>query len=152
MGAGAEIRELALLVEGDMGVCGQVVDKLHLVGLCLLLHELQSLLPGQLEPLQLQLLLADLPHLGLDLLQVLGREGEGGVHVVVPALVDRGADGQLHLGPQALDRLGHHMGAGVPVGLAVLRVFKGKFIFDFFGHQNTSLRPRGCAGRTPKRL
>ena len=32
MGAGAEIRELALLVEGDMGVCGQVVDKLHLVG------------------------------------------------------------------------------------------------------------------------
>ena len=71
MGAGAEIRELALLVEGDMGVCGQVVDKLHLVGLCLLLHELQSLLPGQLEPLQLQLLLADLPHLRLDLLQML---------------------------------------------------------------------------------
>ena len=135
MGAGAEIRELALLVEGDMGVCGQVVDKLHLVGLCLLLHELQSLLPGQFEPLQLQLLLADLPHLCLDLLQVLRREGEGGVQVVVPALVDGGADGQLHLRPQALHGLGHHVGAGVPVGLAVRRILKGKLVvLHFFRH------------------
>ena len=135
MGAGAEIRELALLVEGDMGVCGQVVDKLHLVGLCLLLHELQSLLPGQLEPLQLQLLLADLPHLCLDLLQVLRREGEGGVQVVVPALVDGGTDGQLHLRPQALHGLGHHVGAGVPVGLAVRRILKGKLVvLHFFRH------------------
>ena len=117
VGTGAQVGELALLIEGDVGVLGQVVDQLHLEGLALLLHELDGLLPGQLKPLQLQLLLADLPHLGLDLLQVLGGEGEGGVHVVVPALVDGGADGQLHLGPQALDRLGHHMGAGVPVGL-----------------------------------
>ena len=113
----------------------QILDQLHLVGLALLLHELEGLFPGQLKALQLQLLLADLPHLGLDLLQVLGREGEGGVHVVVPALVDRGADGQLHLGPQALDRLGHHMGAGVPVGLAVRRILKGKLVvLHFFRH------------------
>ena len=140
MGAGAQVGELALLIEGDVGVLGQILDQLHLEGLRLLLHELNGLGPGQLEPLQLQLLLADLPHLGLDLLQVLRREGEGGVHIVVPALIDGGADGQLHLGPQALDRLGHHMGAGVPVGLAVLRVFKCKLIFNFFRHDKTPFR------------
>ena len=135
MGTGAQVGELALLVEGDVGVLGQVVDELHLEGLALLLHELQGLSTGQLEPLQLQLLFTNLPHLRLDLLQVLGGEGEGGVHVVVPALVDGGADGQLHLGPQALHRLGHDVGAGVPVGLAVLGIFKGKFVvFHFFGH------------------
>ena len=138
MGAGAQIGELALLVEGDVGVLRQIMDQLHLVGLALLLHELDGLFPGQLEPLQLQLLLADLPHLCLDLLQVLRREGEGGVQVVVPALVDGGADGQLHLGPQALDGLRHDVRAGVPVGLAVLGIFKRELVLfadlDFFRH------------------
>ena len=60
MGAGAQVGELPLLVEGDGGVLRQVVDELHLVGLLPLLHELHRLGPGQFEPLQLQLLLADL--------------------------------------------------------------------------------------------
>ena len=107
------------------GVLGQVVDQLHLVGLVLLLHELDGLFPGQLEALQLQLLLADLAHLGLDLLQDLRGEGEGGVHVVVEAVVDGGADGQLYIGIEMLDRLGEDVGTGVPVSLAILFVFKG---------------------------
>ena len=127
MGAGAQIGELALLVEGDVGVLRQIMDQLHLVGLALLLHELEGLFPGQLKALQLQLLLADLAHLSLKLLQDLRSEGEGGVHVVVKALVDGGADGQLYLRVQALHRLGQNVGAGVPVGLAVALVFKGKF-------------------------
>ena len=137
MGAGAQVGKLALLVEGDVCVLREVVDELHLEGLLLLLHELERLGPGQLKALQLQLLLADLPHLGLDLLQVLGSKGKGGVHIVVPALVDGGADGQLHLGPQPLDGLGHDVGAGVPVSLAVLRVLKAKLLV-FFCHDNSS--------------
>ena len=80
---GAEVGELALLVEADDGILGQVVDELHLVGLLPLLHELQCLLTGQLEALQLQLLLADLPHLRLDLGQILLCEGKGCVQIVV---------------------------------------------------------------------
>ena len=57
---------------------------------------------------------------------MVGGEGEGRVKVVLPALVDGGADGQLHLRPQALDSLGHDVGAGVPIGLAVFGVFKGE--------------------------
>ena len=129
VGAGAQVGKLTLLVEGDVGVLRQVVDQLHLVGLLLLLHELDGLGAGQLEALQLQLLLADLPHLCLDLRQVIGGKGKGCVQIVVKAVVDAGADGQLHLRPQALHRLRQNVGAGMPVRLAVLLVFKRVDVF-----------------------
>ena len=132
MGAGAQVDELALTVEGDVSVGRQVVDELHLVGLFLLLHELQGFLTGQLEALQLQLFLADLPHFGLDLLQIAGGEGKGRVQIVVKAVVNAGADGQLHLGVQALHGLGQNVGAGMPIGLAVGFIFKGVDVF--FAH------------------
>ena len=125
MGAGAQVGELPLLVEGDGGVLRQVVDELHLVGLLPLLHELHRLGPGQFEPLQLQLLLADLPHLRLQLGQLGLGEGFGGVKVVVKPVLNGRADGQLHLGMEALHSLGQHVGAGVPIGLFVVGIFKG---------------------------
>ena len=54
------------------------------------------------------------------------------VKVVVPALVDGGADGQLNFGPQTLHGLCHDVGAGVPEGFPIFGVFKGVQIF--FGH------------------
>ena len=147
MGAGAEVHKLPLLVEGDHRVLGQVVDELHLVGLPLLLHEGDGLHPGQLEALQLQLLLADLPHLGLQLLQLGLGKGLGGVEVVVEAVVDAGPDGQLHLRVQALHGLGQHMGAGVPVGLAIALVLKG--IQIFLAHIKELLSKWGQKNFTP---
>ena len=128
VGSGAQVHELALLVEGDVGVLGQIVDEFHLVGLFLFLHVLDGLGAGQLEALQLQLLFTDLTHFSLDLAQVVLGESEGRVQVVIKAVVDAGADGQLHLRVQALDSLGQNVGAGVPVGLAVLLIFKRKFL------------------------
>ena len=125
VGTGAEVRKLALLVEGNDGVLRKVVDKLHLVGLALLLHKLHCLLAGQLKALQLQLFLADLPHLCFQLLQLLLREGLGGVKVVVKAVVNAGADGQLHLRVQALHGLGQNVGAGMPIGFPILGIVKG---------------------------
>ena len=46
MGTGAQVGELALLIEGDVGVLGQILDQLYLKGLRLLLHELDGLSPG----------------------------------------------------------------------------------------------------------
>ena len=140
VGTGAEVGELALGVEGDHGVGGQIVDQLHLVGRVFGLHVGNGLGPGLLGALQMQPLLADLLHLGLDLLQVLVGEGEGGVKVVVPAQINGGADGQLHLGPQTLDGLGHDVGAGVPIGLAVGFVFERVDVF--FGHDR--IPPWSC--------
>ena len=130
--AGAQVGELALGIEGDDGVGGQVFDELHLVGLVLLAHIGDGLFPGLLAADNGQPLLADLLHLALDLGQMLGGEGEGRVKVIVPALVNGGADGQLHLGPQTLHRLSHNVRAAVPVGFPVFGVFKGVQIF--FGH------------------
>ena len=147
MGAGAQVGELALGVEGDGLALRQVLDELHLVGLVLLLHIGDGLGSRLLAADDGQALLADLLHLGLDGAQVLRGEAEVRVEVVVPALVDGGADGQLHLGIQALDGLGHHMGAGVPVGLAVGFVFKGVQIF--FGHKIASFSDTGQIKNPP---
>ena len=121
-----------------MGVGWEIVDKLHLVGLTLLLHKPKGLLPGQLKPLQLQLLLANLPHFALDFFHDLRGKGEGRVHIVVKPLVNGRSDGQLHLRIQALHRLGQDVGAGMPVGFPVFRVFKC-ILFVFFAHGNSSL-------------
>ena len=131
MRACAEIGELALTVEADDGILGQVVDKLDLIGLVLLFHELYSLGAGQLEALELELLLAYFAHLGFDLLHYLRGEGEGRIHIVVEAVLDSRADSKLYLGVEALDSLSQNMGAGVPIGVAVLRIFKAELVFVF---------------------
>ena len=93
MGAGAQVGELALGVEGDDGVLGQVLNKLHLVGLVFLLHVSNGLWAGLLAALQVQPLLTNFLHLRLNLIQMLLGEGEGAVEVVVPALGNGGANG-----------------------------------------------------------
>ena len=138
MRTGAEVGELALLVEADDGVLGQVVDEFDLERLFLFFHKLDGLGARELKALELELFLADLAHFGFDLLQMLRRKGEGSEQIVVEAGLDAGADGELHLGPEALDGLRQHMGAGVPIGLAVLGIFKRELVLfadlDFFRH------------------
>ena len=119
-----------------MGISGQIFNQFHLIRLVLFLHEGNRLLTGQFKPLQLQLFLADFAHFCLQRSQMLRREGKGCIKIIVEAIVDRRADGQLHLGVQTLDRLRQHMGAGVPIGLAVFLVFKG--IDVFFAHVSSS--------------
>ena len=113
--ANAHVNILALLVEGDAGILGKVADMLDLVLLATLLHVGNGLGAGQLVGLELEVLLADLGHLGLDLGEVLlGDLGAlGQVDVVVEAVLGCGAKGEVGLGVQALNRLGHDMGGGV---------------------------------------
>ena len=138
VGACAEVGELALLIEADGRVLGQVVDELDLERLVLFLHKLDGLGARQLKALELELFLADLAHLRLDLAEVLRREGERGEQVIIETVVDARADGELYLGPKALDGLRQHVGAGMPIGLTVLGIFKRELVFfvdlDFFGH------------------
>ena len=78
MRAGAEINEFTLTVKRDNGVLRQVIDELDLIRLVALLHELQCFGARKLKALETQLFLADLAHLGLELLEHLGRERLGG--------------------------------------------------------------------------
>ena len=128
MRAGAEVDKLALAVEGDDGVLRQVVDELDLVRLIALLHELQRFGAREFKAFETQLFLADLAHLGLELLEHLRRERLGAVKIVIETVLDGRADGQLHLGVQALHGLGENVAGGVTVGILVGLVFKGVLI------------------------
>ena len=128
MRAGAEVNEFALAVEGDNGVLRQVVDELDLVRLIALLHELQRFGAREFKAFETQLFLADLAHLGLELLEHLRRERLGAVKIVIETVLDGRADGQLHLGVQALHSLGENVAGGVTVGILVGLVFKGVLI------------------------
>ena len=128
MGPGAQVGEVPLLIEGDHRVLVQIVDELHLVGLVHALHKGAGLRPGQLEALQLDLLLADLAHLRLDGGKIVGDKDVVAVDVVVKALVDGRADGKLGARIQPLYGLGHDVAAGVVVLLPVLGIFPAEFI------------------------
>jgi len=128
MRAGAEVNEFALTVERDDGILRQVVDELDLVRLIALLHELQRFGARELKALETQLFLADLAHLGLELFKHLGRERLGAVKIIIETVLDGRADGQLHLGVQALHGLGENVAGGVTVGISVGLVFKGVLI------------------------
>ena len=115
MGADAHVDVVALLVEGDAGVVVQVADVLDLVLLAALLHKGDGLGAGLLEHGELEVLLDDLLHLGLDRGEVVLADlnALGQVDVVVEAVVGRGAVGKVGLGIQALDGLRHDVRGGV---------------------------------------
>ena len=129
MRAGAEVGKVALLIEADGRVLGQVVDKLDLIRLLALLHELDGLVTGQLKALKLQLLLADLAHLGFKLFKNFGGDGKGSVEVVVKAVGNGGADGELYLRVKALHGLCENVACGVAVGILKLGVFECESVF-----------------------
>ena len=74
----------------------------------------ERLVARHLEPLERLVGLDDLGHLGLDGGKVLLAELVLQVEVVVEAVVDRRAEGQLHAVEQPHHGPGHHVGAGMP--------------------------------------
>ena len=115
MGADAHVDVVALLVEGDAGVVVQVADVLDLVLLAALLHKGDGLGAGLLVHGELEVLLDDLLHLGLDRGEVVlaDLDAIGQVDVVVEAVVGRGAVGKVGLGIETLDGLRHDVRGGV---------------------------------------
>src|SRR5499425_378129 len=108
----AEIDEVPLLVQGDGGRI-DAADDLHLERLAALLEEADGLLARQLRALEGRVGLGELTHARLDSLEVLRREGRGLGEVVVEAVLDGRANGDLDLGEELLHRLRHQVGGGV---------------------------------------
>ena len=115
VGADAHVDVIALLVEGNVGVVVQVADVLDLVLLAALLHKGDGFGTGLLVHGELEVLLDDLFHLGLDRGEVVlaDLDALGQVDVVVKTVVGRGAVGKVGLGVQALDGLRHDVRGGV---------------------------------------
>ena len=114
MRADAHVDVVALLVEGNHCVLGQVVDMLHLVNLAAVLHQLDCLVPGQRINLEWQVFLHDFLHFCFDGRQILFCQLDvPQVNIIVKALFRRGAVGKMGIGIQALHGLSHNMGCRV---------------------------------------
>ena len=89
-------------------------------------HLLQRRRRSQFKALQRVVFLDDLLHLRLDLGEVLGGEGGGQIEIVVEAVFDGRADGELGAGIQPAHRLGQNVGGGVPIGALAFGIVKGE--------------------------
>ena len=147
MGASAQIRKITLLIKRNHCIFGQIVDQLHFIGL--VFHQCQRLRARQFKTLQLQLFLADLAHFRLNLGKVLRSKCFLAVQIVIKSVFNRWTDGQLGAGPQALDRLRQHVRTGVPIGFAILLVFKSVLLIFFAHKSSSSLCLRGRATKHP---
>ncbi len=113
----AEILPVPVPVHADRLVTGDRFDQFNLVGLVGVLVVLDS--PGAFPDLGAHGVTRgdDLAHLFFDGGKVLVGERLGPIKVIVPALVDHRADGDLHVRPDLLDSACHDVCAVVPYQL-----------------------------------
>ena len=128
MGACAEVGELALRIEGDHLVLGQILNQLHLIVLTLLTEECNRLCTGNLAADKRQVLLDDLLHFLFDITKIGIRQLVLHVEIVVEAVLDRRSDRELHMALriQALHRLRHDVRRRMAQSMAAALIVKGQ--------------------------
>ena len=110
--AATQVLERAVPVEADRRPLRlvEVVDDLDLERLAALLEQPDRLGPRQIHRvLERQVGGLLLAHLGLDLLEVGGRQRARQVEVVIEAVLDGGTDAELRLGEELEHGRGHHV-------------------------------------------
>ena len=113
MRARAHVEPVALAVDGDLLVLRDLADPFGLEALAMLAEIIGD--PVAAPDLAGDLLVAvdDLAHALLDGGEIVRREGRVAGEVVIEAVLDRRAEGDLGAGIELLHRLGQHMGAVV---------------------------------------
>ncbi len=111
--AAAQVLEGALAIQADVFVARDAGDDLGLVVLAQALEVLDRLVARQHAAHHRLVLGGQRFHLFLDGHQVIGCEGALVAEVVVKAVVDHWADGDLRLREQRLHRVGQQVGRGV---------------------------------------
>jgi hypothetical protein len=123
--AAAEVEPIALLVDFELLVGRDGVDQLDLEHLALVAEDLLRLVPRPHFFRERFVARNDLAHLLLDGVEVLGRKRLIAEEVVIEAVLDHRADGDLGAGPQRLYRFGQHVGGVVADQLQRARVVAG---------------------------
>jgi hypothetical protein len=116
----AQVDEAAVLVDRDPAVAHLFIELLDLVDLVRLAprpEELERLGDRHVAVLEWDILLRDLAHLRLDLLEVLGDQLPRQVEVVVKAVGDGRSEPELCVGDQLEDGAGHDVRGRVTKGV-----------------------------------
>ncbi len=121
----AEVEPVALRVDIDVLVLGDCVDQLDLVALALLGEHFLGLVTRPDFPGERLVARNDLRHLPLNDRQVFGREGLIAGKIVIEAVLDHRADGDLGAGPEFLHGFGEHVRGIVPDQFQRARVVAG---------------------------
>ena len=113
MRAGAHVEPIALAVDGDLLVFGDLANPFGLEALAMLTEIIGD--PVATPELARDLLVAvdDLAHALLDGGEIIRREGRLAGEIVIEAVLDRRPEGDLGAGIKLLHRLGQDMGAVV---------------------------------------
>ncbi len=113
----AKVDEVPMTADADGFSLGDGVEELELVALFGRGEHRSRRFSIDVLHLKGELGSHDLGHLGLDLDEVLIREGFRNIEVVVEAVFDGGADGDLGFRKEPLYGVGHHMGGAMPQSL-----------------------------------
>ena len=121
--AGAQVGEVALSVDAQLPALGGIL--FHQLQLVILAgKDLAALFHGDGAAHDGLIGLHQLLHLRLNGLEVGSGQRAAHLNIIVPAVLQGGADAELRLGEQVLHGLGHHMGGGVPEGVLAVGVVK----------------------------
>ncbi len=126
MRAAAEIEPLALRVDVEVLAFGNRVDEFELVGLALVGEHLLGLVACPDVLGEGTVLRDDLAHLRLDGDEVFRREGLGPREIVIEAVLDHRADGDLRAGKERLHGLRQHVRGIVPDEFQRARIVAGE--------------------------
>ena len=118
----AEVFPVTLAVERNVLARRDVLDDLRLVLLADRAEVRRGCIAGQHAPMHGQVSRCQLAHARLELLQILGREGTLAGEVIVKAVLDHRADGDLRLRIDGLHGLGQQVRGGVTDDLEPFRI------------------------------
>ena len=145
MRAAAEVEPVALEIDLDRLVAGNGVDQLDLEGLALVAEHLLGLLAVPDFLGEGFVARDDLAHLLLDRGKIFRRERLVAEEVVVEAVLDHRADGDLRARPQRLHRFGQHMrgshAGSVPARAASSRAMSSIFASLEIGSLRSATTP-----------
>ena len=102
------------ILDGRCPTALQIIQQFDFETLPHLVEASDGVFYRHLRPLESNLLAHLLPHLLLDLLQIIGRQRSVEINVVVETVLDDGTDAKLRFGVKLLNAGRHQMGQRVP--------------------------------------
>ncbi len=121
----AEIRKCSLTIQRNRFVFRQVFNNFGLIMLTHVFEVFDGLVTRHDDTFELFVAFDDFMHFSFDFFKVFGRKRFFARKVVIKAVFNGRADGNLNVGPQLLDRLRHDMRAGMAQDVKAFLILTG---------------------------